>query len=211
MEDGSALNAVTLALIDAGLPMRDFVTACEAGYIDGHVLVDPNALEAAGAFPLSLCAACCASVYRFCPSPARSRAPVGIHGAGHARRHSAPACVSPFGPRPPVRTAPLCPWAPVGLKAEASDASPPRLTPRLLVCPTAALLVCTCASSHVCVSVNLCMRDCVRGLGGSAGTGAVRGAPAQPARNLLDAPRRQAPPRGPQSGLACLAVRPSSV
>ena len=44
----SALNAVTLALIDAGLPMRDFVTACEAGYIDGHVLVDLNALEASG-------------------------------------------------------------------------------------------------------------------------------------------------------------------
>ncbi len=48
MENGSALNAVTLALVDAGLPMRDLVTACEAGYIDGHVLVDPNALEAAG-------------------------------------------------------------------------------------------------------------------------------------------------------------------
>ena len=172
MEDRSALNAVTLALIDAGLPMRDFVTACEAGYIDGHVLVDPNALEAAGAFPLSLCAACCASVYRFCPSPARSRAPVGIHGAGHARRHSAPACVSPFGPRPPVRTAPLCPWAPVGLKAEASDASPPRLTPRLLVCPTAALLVCTCASWHVRVRQFVHARLCP-GTGG--GEGAARG------------------------------------
>ena len=43
---GSALNAVTLALIDAGLPMRDFVIACEAGYIDGHVLVDLNDAEA---------------------------------------------------------------------------------------------------------------------------------------------------------------------
>jgi len=51
---GSALNAVTLALIDAGLPMRDFVTACEAGYIDGHVLVDLNALEASGRPPLCL-------------------------------------------------------------------------------------------------------------------------------------------------------------
>ena len=44
----SALNAVTLALIDAGLPMRDFVTACECGYIDGHVLVDINELESSG-------------------------------------------------------------------------------------------------------------------------------------------------------------------
>lgn len=41
-----ALNAVALALVDAGIPMRDFVIACEAGYIDGHVLVDLNDAEA---------------------------------------------------------------------------------------------------------------------------------------------------------------------
>eukprot|EP00277_Geminigera_cryophila_P030209 CAMPEP_0173056854 /NCGR_PEP_ID=MMETSP1102-20130122/386_1 /TAXON_ID=49646 /ORGANISM="Geminigera sp., Strain Caron Lab Isolate" /LENGTH=247 /DNA_ID=CAMNT_0013922245 /DNA_START=1 /DNA_END=744 /DNA_ORIENTATION=- len=41
----SAINCVTLAMIDAGLPLRDFVTACDVGYIDGHVLVDLNDLE----------------------------------------------------------------------------------------------------------------------------------------------------------------------
>jgi ribonuclease PH len=46
-----AVNAVTLALIDAGLPMRDFVTACEAGFIDGHVLLDLNDLESSARGP----------------------------------------------------------------------------------------------------------------------------------------------------------------
>jgi len=45
---GSAINCVTLAMIDAGLPLRDFVTACDVGYIDGHVLVDLNDLESSG-------------------------------------------------------------------------------------------------------------------------------------------------------------------
>lgn len=51
-----AVNAVTLALIDAGLPMRDFVTACEAGFIDGHVLLDLNDLESSARGP-ELCVA----------------------------------------------------------------------------------------------------------------------------------------------------------
>jgi len=40
-----AVNAVTLALIDAGLPIRDFLVACGVGYIDGHTLMDINGLE----------------------------------------------------------------------------------------------------------------------------------------------------------------------
>ena len=30
-----AINAVTLALIDAGIPMKDFVVACAAAYVEG--------------------------------------------------------------------------------------------------------------------------------------------------------------------------------
>mmetsp|Transcript_32096 Transcript_32096/g.80767 ORF Transcript_32096/g.80767 Transcript_32096/m.80767 type:complete len:248 (+) Transcript_32096:36-779(+) len=41
----ACLNAITLALIDAGLPMKDFMVACTAGCIDGHVVVDTNYIE----------------------------------------------------------------------------------------------------------------------------------------------------------------------
>ena len=34
IEIGS-INAVTLALINAGIPMKDFVCSCAAGYIEG--------------------------------------------------------------------------------------------------------------------------------------------------------------------------------
>ncbi len=51
-----ALNAATLALIDAGLPMRDFLCACNAGWIDGHTLADLNHLEETARGP-DLCVA----------------------------------------------------------------------------------------------------------------------------------------------------------
>ena len=38
----AAVNAATLALIDAGIPLKDYVTACTAGYINDRVLVDVN-------------------------------------------------------------------------------------------------------------------------------------------------------------------------
>ena len=41
----ASLNAVTLALIDAGLPMKDFMCSCNVGWIDGHALADLNHLE----------------------------------------------------------------------------------------------------------------------------------------------------------------------
>ena len=41
----ACLNAITLALIDAGLPMRDFMVACTASCIDDHVVVDTNYIE----------------------------------------------------------------------------------------------------------------------------------------------------------------------
>eukprot|EP01103_Thecamoeba_quadrilineata_P000805 TRINITY_DN10708_c0_g1_i1.p1 TRINITY_DN10708_c0_g1~~TRINITY_DN10708_c0_g1_i1.p1 ORF type:complete len:248 (-),score=34.87 TRINITY_DN10708_c0_g1_i1:37-780(-) len=40
-----AINAATLAIIDAGIPMREIVTSCSAGYIDGTPLLDLNSME----------------------------------------------------------------------------------------------------------------------------------------------------------------------
>jgi exosome complex component RRP41 len=34
-----------LALIDAGVPMKDFVVACAAGYVDGTPILDLNYME----------------------------------------------------------------------------------------------------------------------------------------------------------------------
>ncbi|KNC47684.1 uncharacterized protein AMSG_11787 [Thecamonas trahens ATCC 50062] len=41
----AAINAATLALIDAGIPLKDFVVACSAGHIDGANVLDLNYLE----------------------------------------------------------------------------------------------------------------------------------------------------------------------
>ena len=41
----TAVNASTLALIDAGIPLKDYVTACTAGFIHDRVLVDVNNQE----------------------------------------------------------------------------------------------------------------------------------------------------------------------
>ena len=47
--DGSTrvtgLNAASLALVSAGIGMRDLVTACSVGKIDGHLVVDLNGIE----------------------------------------------------------------------------------------------------------------------------------------------------------------------
>ncbi|MQL90108.1 hypothetical protein Taro_022692 [Colocasia esculenta] len=47
--DGGArsacINAATLALADAGIPMRDLVTSCSAGYLNSTPLLDLNYLE----------------------------------------------------------------------------------------------------------------------------------------------------------------------
>ena len=41
----AAINAATLALIDAGVPMRDFVVCCHAGFVDNTPIVDLNYAE----------------------------------------------------------------------------------------------------------------------------------------------------------------------
>ncbi|RLN31067.1 exosome complex component RRP41-like [Panicum miliaceum] len=41
----ACINAATLALADAGIPMRDIVTSCSAGYLCSNPLLDLNYLE----------------------------------------------------------------------------------------------------------------------------------------------------------------------
>jgi exosome complex component RRP41 len=41
----ASINALTLACISAGIPMKDFVVSCAAGYIDNTPLLDLNYLE----------------------------------------------------------------------------------------------------------------------------------------------------------------------
>jgi exosome complex component RRP41 len=52
----AAINAACLALVDAGIPMRDLVSSCAAGIVDGELVVDPNHAEenARGAAPLPI-------------------------------------------------------------------------------------------------------------------------------------------------------------
>lgn len=47
----ACVNAATVALIDAGIPMKDFICACSASFIDDNPLVDINYLEEASGSP----------------------------------------------------------------------------------------------------------------------------------------------------------------
>lgn len=47
----ACINAVTLALIDAGIPMKDFIVSCRAGLLDGEPAVDLNGYEDASPGP----------------------------------------------------------------------------------------------------------------------------------------------------------------
>mmetsp|Transcript_11102 Transcript_11102/g.15407 ORF Transcript_11102/g.15407 Transcript_11102/m.15407 type:complete len:114 (+) Transcript_11102:174-515(+) len=47
----AGINACTLALIDAGIPMQDFLTACTVGFLDGTPLIDINYTESSGPGP----------------------------------------------------------------------------------------------------------------------------------------------------------------
>eukprot|EP00798_Chlamydomonas_sp_ICE-L_P023523 gene23523-9046_t len=47
----AAINAALLALADAGIPMRDMVAACAAGYLEGTPILDLNYMEDAGGGP----------------------------------------------------------------------------------------------------------------------------------------------------------------
>ena len=50
----AAINATTLALIDAGIALEDFVCACSAGSIQGALLLDLNAQELSAGAELSV-------------------------------------------------------------------------------------------------------------------------------------------------------------
>ena len=41
----ASITAASLALADAGIPMRDLVAACAAGKVDGHLVLDLNDVE----------------------------------------------------------------------------------------------------------------------------------------------------------------------
>jgi len=47
----AAMNACVLALADAGVPLRDTMAACSAGYLDSTTILDINKLEASGGGP----------------------------------------------------------------------------------------------------------------------------------------------------------------
>lgn len=47
----ACLNAAFLALADAGVPMRDVVASCAAGYLDSTALLDLNYMEDSGGGP----------------------------------------------------------------------------------------------------------------------------------------------------------------
>lgn len=48
----AAFNAITLALMDAGVPMKDYVVAGSVSYVQGFGLLDPNRLEETSACPV---------------------------------------------------------------------------------------------------------------------------------------------------------------
>lgn len=52
----SVFNAVTLALLDAGIPMSDYVVAGSVSYVQGHFLLDPNRMEETSACPVLIAA-----------------------------------------------------------------------------------------------------------------------------------------------------------
>lgn len=47
----AAINATTLALIDAGIPIRDFAVACAAGFYKDTPLLDLNYVEDSSSIP----------------------------------------------------------------------------------------------------------------------------------------------------------------
>ena len=58
--DGGVLaaifNAITLALLDAGVPMSDYLVAGAVGYVQGQYLLDPNRMEESSTCPILVAA-----------------------------------------------------------------------------------------------------------------------------------------------------------
>ena len=47
----ASVNASTLALIDAGIPMKDYVSACSSSFVEDTPIMDINYLEESSAGP----------------------------------------------------------------------------------------------------------------------------------------------------------------
>ena len=47
----ASVNAATLAVIDAGIPMKDYVCACSSSYLEDHPITDINYLEESAGGP----------------------------------------------------------------------------------------------------------------------------------------------------------------
>ena len=47
----ACINAATLALIDAGIPMKDYVCSCAVSFINDSTLLDTNYLEESSSAP----------------------------------------------------------------------------------------------------------------------------------------------------------------
>ena len=47
----ACINAATLALLDAGIPMKDYVCSCSVSFIDDSALLDINYLEESSSAP----------------------------------------------------------------------------------------------------------------------------------------------------------------
>ncbi|KAI8895269.1 ribosomal protein S5 domain 2-type protein [Globomyces pollinis-pini] len=54
----AAINATCLAIIDAGIPMSDYVVACSAGYANDQPMMDLNYIEESAESPLLTLALC---------------------------------------------------------------------------------------------------------------------------------------------------------
>ncbi|KAJ3104909.1 hypothetical protein HDU97_008767 [Phlyctochytrium planicorne] len=68
----TAINAVTLALIDAGIQMTDYVVACSAGYADNSAILDLNFVEESRDVPV-LTVACLAKSQKILLATLESR------------------------------------------------------------------------------------------------------------------------------------------
>ena len=47
----ASVNAATLAIVDAGIPMRDYVVACSASFVDDTPIIDVNYVEESSGSP----------------------------------------------------------------------------------------------------------------------------------------------------------------
>lgn len=85
----AAINAATLALIDAGVPLSDYLVACSAASVDRELLLDPTHTEASAAsavVPIAILArsrriVMCRAVSRLALDSLRETTEAAVEGA----------------------------------------------------------------------------------------------------------------------------------